>query len=96
MTPTDEVFAELGREIVAQLGPSMDEEVGTAVEKLEDDNIVAFSVVALRETDNGVQSGWQRAIDPERVRESDRDPEEVVEAIHDAMCRVFDEEVRER
>jgi len=92
----DEVFAELGREIARQLGPGMDDHVESAVENLESDGVIAFGLVALRETDDGIQSLGQRAIDPERVRESDRDAEEVVDEIHDTICHVFDEEVRDR
>jgi len=92
----DELFAELGREIARQLGPSMDDHVEDATEALEDDDMIAFAVVGIAETGDGTQAYSQRAIDPERVLESDREPEEVVDALHEALCHVFDEGVRQR
>ena len=92
----DDVFAELGREIARQLGPSMDDHVESATEALEDEDMIAFAVVGIAEREDGMQAYSQRAIDPERVRESDRDPNEVIDAIHEAVCTVFDEEVRNR
>ena len=92
----DALFAELGREIARQLGTPMDEHVESATETLEDDDIVAFALVAIRDGEDGVQSGSHRVIDPDVVAESDREPAEVIDLLHGAMCQVFDEEVRER
>jgi len=93
---TDEAFAELGREIARQVaGPSLDEHVESAAETLTDDDLVAFALVAIRQDEDGIQGASQRCIDPERVIDAD-DGEAVVDALHEALCQVFDEEVRDR
>jgi hypothetical protein len=91
----DEVFAHIGREIAKQLGTSMDEEVATAVEKLQDDDVIAFGLVAIREGDDGAERAAHRAIDPAIVRESDRQPEDVIDPLHSALCEIWDSEVAE-
>ncbi|ERJ07481.1 hypothetical protein HLRTI_000524 [Halorhabdus tiamatea SARL4B] len=93
---TDEIFAEIGQTLVEQLGPSMDEEVSSAVEKLEEDDVIAFGLVAIRDGDEGVQSATQRAISPELVQQSDRPAEDVINLLHTKMCAVWDNEVAER
>jgi hypothetical protein len=86
----------IGEQIAQALTKSMAEHTDSAKEKLDDDDIVGFGLVALRDPDgSAVQSVSQRAIDPEVVRESDRDPEEVVDIIHSQLCDVWDEEVAE-
>jgi hypothetical protein len=92
-----ETAEQIGEHIAQALTTPMDEHVESATAKLDDDDLVAFGLVALRDPeDSAVESVSQRVIDPEVVRESDRDPEEVVDIIHSQLCDVWDEEVRER
>lgn len=92
----DAAFEELGREVAEQLTKSMDEHVDHAEELLADDDLAAFALVAIREDDDGPQSVSQRVVDPEAVLDDDRDPEAVIDAYHEAICHVFDLEVRDR
>ncbi|WP_135666630.1 hypothetical protein [Halorhabdus rudnickae] len=92
----EEVFTEIGRQLAEQLGESIDEEVSSAVEKLEDDDIVAFGLVAIRNGDEGIQSATQRVIDPEVVQESNKPPEEVIDVLHTKLCSVWETEVADR
>jgi len=91
-----EAFEEMGRAIAAQLTTPLDEHVDSAEQKLDDDDLVAFGLVAVRDGDGGLQGASQRVIDPERVRESNRDPEAVIGDLHDALCQVWDTEVADR
>lgn len=95
-----EVFARLGREIAEQharaQGETTEQAVESAAEKLTDDDLVAFALVALRHTDAGVQSVSQRHVDPVTVAESDHDPETVIETLHGGLVETFDAEVRDR
>lgn len=92
-----ETAERIGDQIAQALTTPMDGHVDSAKEKLDDDDLVAFGLVALRDPEKGaVQSVSQRVIDPEVVRESDREPEKVVDIIHGQLCDVWDEEVRER
>jgi len=92
----NEVFEAMGREIARQLGTSMDEHVDSAEAKLEDDDLVGFGLVAMRDGDDGIETVSQRAIDPEIVHESNHDAEQVIDALHSALCRTWDEEVEDR
>jgi len=89
----------LGREIAEQYVDARDESieqaVESAVEKLTDDDLVAFALVAMREGPDGVQTASQRHIDPVTVAESDHDVETVIETVHEGLVRTFDEEVRD-
>lgn len=96
MSDVDAAFATLGREIARQVaGESLAEHVESAEATLADDDLVAFALVAVRETDDGLQGASQRVVDPERVIDAD-DGEAVIEGLHDALCKLFDEEVRDR
>ena len=92
----DAAFEQLGREVADQLTKSMDEHVDHAEELLADDDLTAFALVAIREDEHGTQSASQRVVDPEAVRDDDRDPEAAIDAYHEAICHVFDQEVRDR
>lgn len=94
-TTSDEVFAELGQKIADQLGCSMDEKVESAIEKLDDDDIIAFGLVALRKND-GLESTAQRAIDPEVVNELDHSAEDTISALHKSLCDTWNSELAER
>jgi len=91
-----EAFEELGRAIGAQLTTPLDEHVDSAAETLDDDDLVAFGLVAIRDGEGGLQGASQRVVDPETVRDSDRDPEAVIGDLHDALCQVWDNEVADR
>jgi len=93
---SDEAFAELGRVIARQLTTPLDEHVDSAEAKLNDDDLVAFGLVAIRDGDDGLQSASQRVVDPEVVRESDHDPGDVIGALHERLCDTWDEEVADR
>jgi len=95
-----EAFEQLGREIAEQYaearGESTEQAVKSAAEKLHDDDLVAFALVAMRDGPDGVQTVSQRHIDPVTVGESDHDAETVIEGVHEGLVRTFNEEVRER
>lgn len=96
-TEAEDIGKAIGQALDQALGESMDDHVESAKDLLDDDDIVAFGLVALRDPeDSAVQSASQRVIDPEVVRDSNRDAEEVIDIIHTQLCDVFDEEVRER
>lgn len=92
----DAAFEQLGREVAKQMTKSMDEHVDHAEDLLADDDLSAFALVAIRDGDDGTQSVSQRVVDPEIVLDDDRDREAVIDAYHEAICRVFDLEVRDR
>jgi len=100
MTDTNTAYKQLGREIAEQYaraqGESTEQAVANAAEKLADDDLVAFALVALRNGDDGVEAVSQRHIDPLMVADSDHDAETVIETVHEGLVRAFDEEVRER
>jgi hypothetical protein len=95
-----EAFERLGREIAEQYvearGETTEQAVESAVEKLTDDELVAFAVVAMRDGPDGVETASQRHIDPVTVAESSHDAETVIETVHEGLVQTFDEEVRER
>lgn len=93
MSDKNEVFAELGRAIAEQLGTDRESHVESAIEKLEDDDLVAFGLVAIRDGPEGLQTAGQRCIDPVVVQEDERDPEDVIGALHGTLCNVWDDEV---
>lgn len=96
MSDVDEAFAAIGRELVGQLTDSLDSHVDSAETKLNDDDLIAFGLVCMRWTDeHGVETVSQRAIDPAFVADSPRDPEVVIDAIHDGLCETWDAEVAE-
>jgi len=94
-----ETFEMLGREIAKQYaearGETTEQAVESAVEKLTDDDLIAFAVVAMRDGPDGVQTVSQRHINPLTVAESDHDAETVVETVHEGLVREFDAEVRD-
>jgi hypothetical protein len=96
---SEQAFKQLGRELVRQWadaqGESIEQTTESAIEKLQDDDLVAFALVAMRDGADGVQTVGQRAIDPQVVADSDHDPEDVVETVHEGLVRTFDEEVRD-
>ena len=93
---TKEAFEEIGKEIARQRNESMDDHVESAAEKLADENLVAFGLVAIREGDDGFEGVSQRAIDPEIVIESDGDGEELVDDLHEELVYLFERGVAER
>lgn len=95
-TTQEEAFEMIGRAIADQLTQTMGEHVESAEEKLADENLVAFALVAVREGDDGLEGTSQRAIDPEVVHESEREPDAVVEDLHNALCQIFDERIVDR
>ena len=81
----------------ARGGKSIAEHQAIAAEKIGDDDIVAFGLVAIRKgADGQYQSATHRAIDVEAVLEADADGEELIDDLHEAMCREFDEKVAQR
>ena len=94
-----ETFEMLGREIAKQYaearGETTEQAVESAVEKLTDDDLIAFAVVAMRDGPDGVQTVSQRHIDPLTVAESAHDAETVIETVHEGLVREFDAEVRD-
>jgi len=68
----------------------------SAKQKLDDDDLVAFGLVAIRNGPDGVESVGQRAVDPQVVATSDHDAETVIESLHDSLCQTWDEEVADR
>lgn len=93
----EHIGKQIGQTLDQALDNSIDDHVDSAKEKLDDDDIVAFGLVALRDPeDSAVQSVSQRVIDPEVIRDSDRDADEVIDIIHSQLCDVWDEEVEER
>jgi hypothetical protein len=94
-----ETFEMLGREIAKQYaearGETTEQAVESALEKLTDDDLIAFAVVAMRDGPDGVQTVSQRHIDPVTVGKSDHDAETVVETVHEGLVREFDAEVRD-
>lgn len=92
----DAAFEQLGREVAEQITTPIEDHVDAAEDLLKDEDLCAFALVAIRQGDDGTQTATQRVIDPEIVQNDDRDPETVVDAYHDAICHVFDEEVRDR
>jgi len=94
-----ETFEMLGREIAKQYaearGETTEQAVESALEKLTDDDLIAFAVVAMRDGPDGVQTVSQRHINPLTVAESDHDAETVVETVHEGLVREFDAEVRD-
>jgi len=92
----DAAFEELGREISRQLNTPMDEHVDHAEQLLNDPDLSAFALVAIRDGGGGTESAAQRVVDPEVVADDDRDAEAVIDAYHEAICHVFDQEVDER
>lgn len=93
----DKAFEELGRELARQVaGPSLEEHVDSAEEKLDDDDLVAFALVAIRNGEDGVQAASQRCVDPEVVIESDREGEEIIDALHMKLVDVFESEVADQ
>lgn len=95
-----EAFERLGREIAEQYldarGESIEQAVESANEKLHDDDLIAFALVAMRDGPDGVETVSQRHIDPVTVAESSHDAETIIETVHEGLVRTFDEEVRER
>lgn len=73
----------------------IDAHVESAIEKLEDDDLVAFQLVAIRrDGDDGHQDVSQRAVDMEAVMElpeGSRRP--YVSMLHRSMCRVYESDV---
>lgn len=97
MSDAAQAFEEIGRAIARGMTESMDTHVASAETKLNDDDLIAFGLVAIRRTDeHGLQEVGQRAIDPEVVMDSDHEPEKVVDALHTALCQTWDEEVADR
>jgi len=96
MTSKKEAFEVLGRAIAQQLETPLEQHVESAEAKLEDDDLVGFGLVAMRNGDNGIETVSQRAIDPEIVHEPDHDAEEVIDAVHERLCRTWREEVEDR
>jgi predicted Fe-Mo cluster-binding NifX family protein len=94
-----EAFEMLGREIAKQYaearGETTEQAVESAVEKLTDDDLIAFAVVAMRDGPDGVQTVSQRHIDPMTVAESSHDAETVIESVHGGLVREFDQGVRD-
>jgi hypothetical protein len=94
------VFEDLGREIAEQhadaQGESIEQTAASATKKLQDDDLIGFALVAMRQGPDGVQTVGQRAVDPVAVAESDHDADMAIGAIHDGLVETFDEEVRER
>ena len=94
------VFEELGREIAEQYadaqGESIEQTAASAIEKLQDDDLIGFALVAMRQGPDGVETVGQRAVDPVTVAESDHEAEMAIGAIHDGIVQTFDKEVRER
>lgn len=93
MTATEDAFEELGRAIAEQLETSLEEHVESAEAKLNDDDLVAFGLVAIRDAAVGLETASQRVVDPEVVRESGQDPEQLIDTLHDVLCQTWDEEV---
>jgi hypothetical protein len=95
-----EAFEQLGREIAEQYvearGESTEQAVDSAAEKLTDEDLISFALVAMRDGPDGVETVSQRHIDPVAVAESDHDAETVIETVHEGLVREFDQEVRER
>jgi len=52
--------------------------------------------VAIRNGEDGVQAASQRCVDPEVVIESDREGEEIIDALHTKLVGVFESEVADR
>jgi len=93
----EDIGKQIGQALDKALGERIEDRTEGAKEMLDDDDVFAFALVALRDPeDSAVQSGSARAIDPAVVRESDRDAEEVIDIIHSQLCDVFDEEVRDK
>lgn len=91
----DEAIEHLGSELhKAMGGQSMEEHVESAIETLNDDDAVAFALVGIREGDDGYQKTSHRVVDPAKVRDVD-DPDEFIDSVHEAICLVFDNEVRD-
>jgi len=95
-----DAFEQLGREIAEQYadatGELIEQATESATEKLHDDDLVAFALVAMRDGPDGVETASQRHIDPVTVAESSHDAETVIETVHEGLVRAFDEEVRGR
>jgi hypothetical protein len=98
----DELAGEIASAVhQARGGKTMEEHVAGAAEMLGDDDLIAFSLVCIREVedDDGttrLQGGSQRAIDPEAVRHAPGDPEQTVDDLHSAMVEVFEAEIADR
>jgi hypothetical protein len=95
----DELAGEIASAVhQARGGKTMEEHVAGAAEMLADDDLIAFSLVCIREVedDDGttrLQGGSQRAIDPEAVGHAPGDPEATVDELHSAMVEVFESEI---
>ena len=95
-----EAFERLGREVAEQYaaarGESIEQAVESAAEKLHDDDLVAFALVAMRDGPDGVETVGQRHIDPVTVAESDHEAETVIKAVHEGLIRTFNAGMRDR
>jgi len=97
MTANSAVFEDIGREVARQLvDKSLADHVESAEDTLNDDDLVAFALVAIREGDDGLQGADHRCIDPEVVIESDRDAEVLIDDLHECLVDLFERRIDDR
>lgn len=96
-------FREAGKELARTLhaargGMTIEEHADIATDKLNDEEIVGFGLVAIRKTDEGYQAATHRAIDHEAVMEASEatNPDDYINWLHENMVEIFESEVAEK